>query len=167
MLKIYDQNKNPAGYITKYKDLCVESDLSTGDKSLSFTYCARKTKNISSEYYVETQDDRYVVKEIGISSDGYPEYACKLDLEDLEAFMHSSFVEEKKTLVDMARLALVGTGWTVKTDISDDKIRSVAALKATPYTILGKIRDAWMCEMQFDTKNKVVCFREKEPADHS
>lgn len=161
MLKIYDQNKNPAGYIANYKDLSVESDLSTGDKLLSFTYCDRKPKNISSEYYIETEDDRFVVKETGISSDGYPEYTCKLDLEDLEAFMHSSFVAEKRSLTDAAKLALAGTGWTVSTDIPEDKIRSAAACKATPYTVLGKIRDAWMCEMQFDTKNKTVCFREK------
>ena len=161
MLKIYDQNKNPAGYISKYKDACVESDLETGDKSLSFTYCARKSKNIQNEYYIETKDDRYVVKETGISSDGFPEYQCKLDLEDLESYMHSSFASENSSLLDAARLAVAGTGWKVKSGIAADKIRKVAALKATPYTILGKIRDAWMCEMSFDTKNKAVCFSEK------
>ena len=161
MLKIYDQNKNPAGYISKYKDACVESDLETGDKSLSFTYCARKSKNIQNEYYIETKDDRYVVKETGISSDGFPEYQCKLDLEDLESYMHSSFASENSSLLDAARLAVAGTGWKVKSEIAADKIRKVAALKATPYTILGKIRDAWMCEMSFDTKNKAVCFSEK------
>ncbi len=161
MLKIYDQNKNPAGYISKYKDACVESDLETGDKSLSFTYCARKSKNIQNEYYIETKDDRYVVKETGISSDGFPEYQCKLDLEDLESYMHSRFASENSSLLDAARLAVAGTGWKVKSEIAADKIRKVAALKATPYTILGKIRDAWMCEMSFDTKNKTVCFSEK------
>ena len=159
MLKIYDQNKNPLGYIIKYSDdLCVESDLSNGDKSLSFTYLAKKPKDIRNEYYVETQTDRYVVKEVGSSSDGFPEYKCQLDLEDLEADMFESFSALNVKLEDAAKLALAGTGWTVRTDIT--KIRSVATLKATPLTILGKIRDAWMCEIRYDNKNKVVYFRE-------
>ena len=161
MLKIYDQNKNPAGYISKYKDVCIESDLSTGDKALSFTYCARKAKNIQNEYYVETKDDRYVVKETGISSDGFPEYQCKLDLEDLESYMHGNFISQGNSLLDAARLAVAGTGWRVQSNIAADKVRNVGVLKATPYTVLGKIRDAWMCEMQFDTKNKIVYFSER------
>ena len=34
-------------------------------------------------------------------------------------------------------------------------------MKVTPLSALGKVRDAWMCEMRFDTKNKVVYFRER------
>lgn len=159
MLKIYDQNKIPLGYITKYKDLCIESDLSNGDKSLSFTYLARKGKEIQNEYYVETQTDRYVVKEISITSDGFPEYRCQLDLEELEADMFESFSALKCELKDAANLALAGTGWTVNTDIT--KVRSVATMKATPLTILGKIKDAWMCEIRYDNKNQVVYFRDQ------
>lgn len=159
MLKVYDQNKNLTGYITKIKDLCIESDLSSGDKTLSFEYCAKKGKEVKNEYYIETKTDRYVVKDVDLSSDGYPSYQCQLDLEDLESCMHEKFSATNSTLTDVARLALAGTGWTVETDI--DKKRSVSAMKATPFTILGRILDAWMCEMKFDTKKKVVHFREK------
>ena len=159
VLKIYDSNKNALGYIIKYRDLEIESELSTGDKSLSFVYLAKKAKDIQNEYYVENQTDRYVVKEAGISTDGFPEFHCQLDLEDLEADMFESFSALECSLEDAANLALAGTGWTVDTDIT--KLRSVATLKATPLTILGKIRDAWMCEMKFDNKNKVVYFREQ------
>lgn len=159
MLKIFDQHKNPLGYITKYTDLCIESDLSTGDKSLSFTYRAKRGKGIQNEFYVETKEDRYVVKEVGVSSDDFPSYTCQLDLEDLEAEMLETFSAIDATLTDAANLALAGTGWTVDTDIT--KMRSVATMKVTPLSALGKIKDAWMCEMRFDTKNKVVYFREQ------
>lgn len=160
MLKLYDQNKNPLGYIMKYcDDLCIESDLSNGDKSLSFTYLAKNPKDIKNEYYIETKDDRYVVKEVGVSSDGFPEFKCQLDLEDLEADMFENFSAMNCTLEDAANLALAGTGWTVNTEIT--KLRSVATMKATPLTILGKIRDAWMCEIQYDNKNKIVYFKNK------
>lgn len=160
MLKLYDQNKNPLGYIMKYgDDLCIESDLSNGDKSLSFTYLAKNPKDIKNEYYIETKDDRYVVKEVGVSSNGFPEFKCQLDLEDLEADMFENFSAMNCTLEDAANLALAGTGWTVNTEIA--KLRSVATMKATPLTILGKIRDAWMCEIQYDNKNKIVYFKNK------
>lgn len=159
MLKIFDQHKKPLGYIVKYTDLCIESDLSTGDKTLSFTYRAKKGLDIRNEFYVETKEDRYVVKEVGVSSDDFPTYTCQLDLEDLEAEMLETFSAIDATLTDAANLALAGTGWTVDTDIT--KMRSVATMKVTPLSALGKIKDAWMCEMRFDVKNKVVYFREQ------
>ena len=159
MLRVYDQNKQQIGYIAKYKDLCIESDLLSGDKSLSFTYCDRNSKQIRNEYYIETEKDRYVVKDVDLSSDNYPAFQCQLDLEDLEAYMLEAFSAMNTTLTDAARLALAGTGWVVDTDI--EKIRSVAALKVTPLMALQKIRDAWMCEIQFDTKKKTVYFKEQ------
>ena len=159
MLKIFDQNKNPLGYIAKYCDLCIERELSNGDKNLSFEYRASKAKKIQNEYYVETKDDRFVVKEVGKSTDGFPTFVCQLDLEDLEAEILETFSATDVTLTDAANLALAGTGWTVDTDIT--KKRSVATMKVTPLSALGKVRDAWMCEMRFDTKNKVVYFREQ------
>ena len=62
MLKIYDTNHNAIGHIVKYKDLKVASDVTTGDQTLSFTYMARHHE-ICEEYYIETQDAEYVVKE--------------------------------------------------------------------------------------------------------
>ena len=66
MLKIYDTNHNAIGHIVKYKDLKVASDVTTGDQTLSFTYMARHHE-ICEEYYIETQDAEYVVKEKSVS----------------------------------------------------------------------------------------------------
>ena len=70
MLKIYDTNHNAIGHIVKYKDLKVASDVTTGDQTLSFTYMARHHE-ICEEYYIETQDAEYVVKEKSVSTDGF------------------------------------------------------------------------------------------------
>ena len=68
MLKIYDTNHNAIGHIFKYKDLMIESDAATGEKTLSFTYLARYHE-ICEEYYIEDQDDEYVIKEKSVSTD--------------------------------------------------------------------------------------------------
>lgn len=159
MLKIYDQNKNFAGYITEYLDMCIVKELETGDETMSFTLGSYDASVLQNEYYIETEDQVYVVKSVDISSKGYPEYECQLDLEELESYEHESFAALNVSLQDAANLAVAGTGWTISTDV--DKIRSVGTLKATPYDVLDKIKDAWMCEMSFDTKNKVVTFKEE------
>lgn len=158
MLKVYDQNKKFIGHISKYKDLRIEKDLSSGDRTAVFTYCRKKTR-IQNEGYIQTEEDWFVVKEIGTSSDGFPEIHCQLDLEDLEAYTIANFVADKTDLASAAQAAITGTGWTVETDIQ--KIRSVAVIRADPLEILKKIRDAWMCEIEFDTKKKVVRFKEQ------
>lgn len=158
MLKVYDQNRKFIGHISKYKDLCIEKDLSSGDRTAVFTYCRKKTR-IQNEGYIQTEEDWFVVKEIGVSSDGFPEIHCQLDLEDLEAYTIANFVADKTDLASAAQAAITGTGWTVETDIQ--KIRSVAVIRADPLKILKKIRDAWMCEIEFDTKKKVVRFKEQ------
>ncbi|MFR6466267.1 MAG: hypothetical protein ACLUO5_02800 [Ruminococcus sp.] len=84
MLKIYDTNHNAIGHIVKYKDLKVASDVTTGDQTLSFTYMARHHE-ICEEYYIETQDAEYVVKEKSVSTDGFLSFVAVLNLEELEA----------------------------------------------------------------------------------
>lgn len=159
MLKIYDQNKIFAGYISEYLDLCIEKELESGDQTLTFSLGSWDASILNNEYYVETEDAVYVVKSVDVSSKGFPEYECNLDLEELESYEHESFVALNSSIQDAANLAIAGTGWTVETDIT--KIRSVGALKVTPYDALSKIKDAWMCEMAFDTKNKIVTLKDK------
>lgn len=157
MLKLYTSGKEFAGYITKYKDLCIESALESGDKSLSFTYLG-PPGDIQNEEYIETRTDRFVVKEVtpGIHNTSI---RCQLDLEALEAGMFTQFTAKDKTCAEAAALAVVNTGWRVS--VSQDlaaKKRSVQTFKATPLTCLGKIRDAFMCELRFDSLQQIVYF---------
>ena len=157
MLKLYSSGKEFAGYLTEYKNLCIESDLSSGDKSLSFEYLGNPA-DIANEEYIETKTDRYVVKEITPGVNG-TQVRCQLDLEALEAGMFQQFTAKDKTCAQAAALALVNTGWRVS--VAEDlaaKIRSVQTFRATPLTCLGKIRDAFMCELRFDSLQQIVYF---------
>ena len=164
MLKLYSSGKEFAGYLTDYKNLCIESDLSSGDKSLSFEYLGNPA-DIENEQYIETKTDRYVVKEITPGVAG-TQVRCQLDLEALEAGMFQQFTAKDKTCAQAAALALVNTGWRVS--VAEDlaaKIRSVQTFRATPLTCLGKIRDAFMCELRFDSLQQIVYFASEFGAD--
>ena len=136
MLKIYDTNHNAIGHIVKYKDLKVASDVTTGDQTLSFTYMARHHE-ICEEYYIETQDAEYVVKEKSVSTDGFLSFVAVLNLEELEAKPWSSFGITDSTIEDAAKLALAGSGWTVG-ECTVTKKRNAGILQTNTLGVIQK-----------------------------
>ena len=166
MFKLYNAEKQFIRNVSDiaYTELKKESMLSNGDKQLSFQYFGKYT-DILPEYYVETEDDRYVVKEVRPQLSAV-EYVCKLDLEALEAFTVPQFTAKDKTIFLAANQALLSTGWTCSVDQGiASKVRSVQQFNKTPYELLLKIRDAFMCEISFDSINKVVSFAETLGSD--
>lgn len=157
MLKHYDLNKQYLGNIYNYTDDVIVSELATGDKTLTFSY--RGKSELQCEEYVATDNQRYVIKEATPGNDGTVEYVCQLDLEPLEGSVFEIFTAANKTVTEAANLALTGTGWRVSTDIT--KKRAVQCMKKTPLEILYLIRDAFMCEIRFDSLNKIVYFAEQ------
>lgn len=163
MLKLYNASGGFVRMIsdTDYTDLNIVSTLKDGDKQLSFTYLNRPS-TLQNEGYVLTDTDRYVIKELRPARRS-TQVVCKLDLEALEKDMFQQFTAANKTVAQMAALALVGTGWTVNCNMT--KKRSVQCYKKTPLDILYKITEAFMCELSFDTINKVVTFAEQLGSD--
>ena len=120
VLKIYDKTHNLIGYIRKIRDVCTESTLEDGSETLSFTYLAQY-HNLDTEYYVETADGEYVIKEISESSDGFPEFIAVQNREELWAKDYKSFSVTDSTIYDAARLACSGTGWVINVPDEDSE----------------------------------------------
>ena len=163
MIKLLNLNKTVVRYLPKYRDLSVTEELKTGDQTLTFTLLEHNPSDIANEWYIETADARYVIKETEKTMDDYPSYTCQLDLEDLEQTMFEQFTAANKTAAQAAALAIAGTGWTVTSTMT--KKRSVQSFKLTPLQALGKIRDAFMCDLWFDSLNKVVHLEEQRGED--
>ena len=156
-LKLYTRNKNPVRTLSSgidYKDLQIIYDHTAPDETMSFTILGPKVpEDIEPEGYIETESQIYVIKEI---SDH--QITAQLCLEELEAYTLDTFTAVDQTITAAASAALKGTGWTAESSIS--RVRSVQTFKKQPLEVIKKIRDAWMCEMQFDTKNRTVIFGE-------
>ena len=163
MIKLLNLNKTVVRYLPKYRDLSVTEELKTGDQTLTFTLLEHNPSDIANEWYIETADARYVIKETEKTMDDYPSYTCQLDLEDLEQTMFEQFTAANKTAAQAAALAIAGTGWTVTSTMT--KKRSVQSFKLTPLQALGKIRDAFMCDLWFDSLNRVVHLEEERGED--
>lgn len=163
MLKIFNQNHAPIGYIQKYTDLKRESVLSTGEKTLSFTYLSN-THELDCEYYIQDKTDEYVVKEIRESTDGYPQITAVMNVEELEGKAWKTFLVRDSTPEEAANLALAGTGWRVA-GCSIDKRRNMGLTNVSTKIILQKICAVFLCEMTLDSKNKTVSFFEQAGKD--
>lgn len=159
MLKLYNTAKDMVCYLTNYKNLCIETDLDSADKTLTFTHMT--PSDLKNEYYVEDGKDRYVIKELHPGENG-TDVVCQLDLEVLEADAMDRFTAENATIQTMTAAALTGTGWTAVIDSGIAlKQRSVQAFNIRPRQILEKIRDAFMCELYYDSINMYVYFMEE------
>ena len=99
MLKILDRNKNIIKGLDRYEDLKIEKKLGLDDRSLGLTVLLDDLNGIVNEGYIETEDDRYVVKEVSPSSNGKATIFCQLDLETLEGKTFLKFESVEQRLV--------------------------------------------------------------------
>lgn len=170
LLKVYDKTHKLIGYIRKIRDLCIESSVDDGSETLSFTYLAQY-HSLDTEYYVETADGEYVIKELSESSDGFPEFVAVQNREELWAKDYKSFSVKNSTIYDAARLACAGTGWIVHVPEEDDpeyigKVRNAGMLDVNNADdVLQKLCTAFMVEIRYDSKNKQIFFYEKRGED--
>lgn len=155
MLKIYDQDHNQLGMLTRYKDLKIESVLDSGDRTLSFTVLDPDEMFLKNEYYVRTRSDEYVVKKISHKSWSDMTVTCLLNLEGLQGNPFSSFAVSDKTIAEAAELALQDTGWRLGM-CNVAKVRSAGMVNCNSLEVINNLCTAYMCECSFDTLNKVV-----------
>lgn len=160
MLKIYDQNHNQLGMLTRYKDPKEESELSSADKTLSFTVLDPDEIRLKNEYYVRTQTDEYVIKKISHKSGSNMSVTCLLNLEGLQGNPFFEFSVTSKTLQEAAALALEGTGWEVgECDVT--KIRNAGMINCNSLQVIENLCLAYMCDHSFDSIHKKVNFYQK------
>lgn len=163
MLKIYDKDHNAIGHIVKYKDCKIESEVDTGDKTLSFTYLA-KHHNLTNEMYVRMKEDEYVIKEVPATTGSFPQIVAVLNLEELQKDMWQTFSVTDTTIDEAVRPVLAGTGWTVGyCDVT--KKRNAGMMQVSSLDVIRNLCMAFMCEPVFDTIQKTVSFYARRGED--
>lgn len=163
MLQLYDLNKAKIRGLKKYKDLCVESVLATGDKTLSFLYPARLCKEVVEEGYIRTKTDEFVIKEIQDSGE-YKSIKAILNVEELEGKTIESFEAVEVTIGESIRLALAGTGWTLG-ECNVTKRRTIRKTNSSSFEIIEEAKKVYRVEFKFDTINKTIDIFEKLGSD--
>lgn len=159
MFKIYDTENNFVKLIDRCKDARIVSDLETGTKTLSFQlpvsdeYLAA----IGEEYYIETADYRYVVKEINMNRGSFFEVYTKADLEALKMAIIPVFDVIDMNIEGAMARALENTGWTLQYNASYQNLVEYHLSKTTPFEMIELIRKDFDLEVFYDSKEKKVC----------
>ncbi|HAY3874614.1 TPA: hypothetical protein JRS27_004806 [Escherichia coli] len=163
MLQLYDLNKVKIKGLRLYKDMNIESVLSSGDKTLSFLYPSRLSKDIKEECYIRTKKDEFVVKEISTNGE-WNSIKATLNVEALEGQAWEHFDTTEKTISECLTLAVAGTGWTVQVN-GVTKRRTIRKTNCSTWDIIQQAKKTYLVEIEFDTINKVVKVAEKLGTD--
>lgn len=165
MLQLRDLNNEKIEGLTKYRDLKIESTLSTGDKVLSFVHPRKFSSNIIEERYIETKEDIFVIKQIDKKSDIDINVTCSLNVEELENMLET-FVSVGDTIESCINSVLNGTGWSVNVESSiNKKRRTIRKTNSSVWDILQEIKKTYNVEIKFDTINKRVIVKEQLGSD--
>lgn len=155
MLRILDKNKAPLMGLIDYKDLCVESVLELGDKTLSFSVPSVLQVPVVLEGYVETKEDRYVIKETNKSTDGSVKVVAQLDIEGLEGNAFRKFESEEQTIKAALQLAFAGSGWAIG-DCEITKKRTIRMTNTNAVEILKQAIKTYRAEIKIDSKKQLI-----------
>ncbi|PWX02341.1 hypothetical protein CYK75_02615 [Clostridium perfringens] len=156
MIELRDKDKNRVAGLVDYENLCIESVLESGDKTLSFYY-PKKGKyydEIVEEGYIITKKDEFVVKARELDED-YTKFECSLNLEELEGTIFDRFESVEQTITSALNLAIVGTGWTVK-DNTLKKRRTVRCTNKSSLEIVREIKKVYRVDIVFNTLGKQI-----------
>ncbi|CEK34134.1 phage minor structural protein,phage minor structural protein, N-terminal region,Prophage endopeptidase tail [[Clostridium] sordellii] len=156
MLNLSGKDKNKIAGLVDYKDLYIEKDLASGDKTLAFLYpkTSKFYSDIEEECYITTKEDEFIIKEKNVQND-YTEFKCILNLEDLDGKPWERYASEEQTIDKALALALAGTGWIVG-NCSLKKKRTVRATNVSSLDIIQQIRKTYRCDLIFNTLTKTI-----------
>ena len=155
MLRILDKNKTPLMGLADYKDLCIESVLELDDKTLSFSIPSVLQIPIVLEGYIETKEDRFVIKEATKGTDGSTKVVAQLDIEGLEGNAFRKFESEEQTIKAALQLAFAGSGWTVG-ECEITKKRTSRMTNTNAVEILKQAIKTYRAEIKIDSKKQLV-----------
>jgi phage minor structural protein len=157
-MQIYDVDKKRIAVIEDPEDTEIIKTLSSGDKSISFSY-PKNGKSIGAlrvENYIRTKTDEYVLKKIE-TGDKKNKYVATLNVEELQSKEYLyGFASETQTARACLEFAFEGTGWTVgRCELT--KRRTVDIEETTnAWKILQEVLDTYRCECVIHSLQKSV-----------
>lgn len=157
MIKIYDTNNHFLSLLdAELRDIFTTDSLKTGQRMLCFQIpCVDEyIEYINEEYYIETEDYRYIIKEIKSDDNQFITVYCSADIESIKGRVFLYFDCYDKNLQQGYEYCLSGTDWSVVYHSNNKTKITYQEAKVSAYDMIRKIADDYDQELWFDTKNK-------------
>lgn len=165
-LRIYDTEHNFVSFIdSNVKDLCIESELEKGYRTMSFSISPDKAEGIVEEGYIQTEDYEYVIKEFNKENNNYYFVYADASIEELQKTPLRNFASLTQTAEHTIELAIGGLRWAVVDYTEGIKKRTVRMQNGTVYDVIDGCRSVFNVEIEFDTMNKLIKIYDKMGTD--
>lgn len=153
MIRAYSPNRSTSFYITQRKNFKIESELESGDGTLSLSV-PDNTYLLACEGYLRAEGQEYVIKEISPARTGFRDVTAILNFEDLEGKLYRTY-EKKATAAEHITEAVKDTGWSVR--CADGGLSlTISAEKTNAKKIIEQVCEIFGMEVRYDTVNKVL-----------
>lgn len=158
MIKIYNTENEFFDYCDVMKDSYTEERLDKGFKVLCFKVpCLEKYITLfQEEYYVETEDYNYIIKEINFEGNDFFEVYCYPDIEDIAGAAFQIFDSFEKTVKASYEYCLKDTPWVVEYYSTDKSLATYQLSNTNGLDMIYQIAEEYVQELWFDTKNKIL-----------
>lgn len=159
MLKLLNAQRQVMPPVTIYTELKVERVLNYDDRTLSFSIpIPAMPAEMKLENYIQTKADEYVIKQININNGNY-DITAQLNIDELEGTHFDTFSTTEQTVEQTMNLALAGTGWLCKCDLT--KKRTIKKTNTSTWEVIKQIVKTYRVDPIIDSLNKVITFVEK------
>ena len=164
MIKIYDTNHKFLALLDSFcKDINIIDTLSLGIRELCF-YVPCKDEYldiIQEEYYVETLDYNFIIKEIDMKDNSFISVRCGPNIEHLQGRLFQYFDCFEQSLKQAYEYCLQDTGWIVEYNSNNKTIVTYQLAWKNSFEMIKSIAKNHNQEYWFDTKNKILKIYDK------
>lgn len=164
-LQLYNRSHEKVAGLAVAKAAQIESVLSTGDKTLSFSYPLNQAAGLINEAYLRTETDEFVIKEVlPDSTNAWVSVKAVLNVETLQGQCWPKFESVEQKIGDSLTLAIAGTGWTIGS-CTVTKRRTIRKTGCSTWEIISQARKTYNCDIWFDSLEKKIHIAEKRGQD--
>lgn len=164
-LQLYNRSHEKVAGLAVAKAAQIESVLSTGDKTLSFSYPLNQAAGLVNEAYLRTETDEFVIKEVlPDSTNAWVSVKAVLNVEALQGQCWPKFESVEQKIDDSLTLAIAGTGWTIGS-CTVTKRRTIRKTGCSTWEIISQAKKTYNCDIWFDSLEKKIHIAEKRGED--
>lgn len=158
MFKVYDSNNNFLKMISATKGTRIEQTLETGLKTLSLKLPLKQEymSVIDYEGYIETTQDRFIIKQINYAQNVTFEVYCKADIEELKYNLVPIYDVIDINVKTALERAITGTNWSIEYNSNISNAVEYKLMNQTSYDIIKLIKEDFNLDILYDTKNKKI-----------
>lgn len=158
MIKLLNTNNQVLHLLTQVKDFYIESELATADKLMSFRIpkSDKACADLRMEYYLQTETDEFVIKEINSQDKLFYEVYGKPNVEELKGKQFVSYESINAPISVVMGEILNGLSWDFQLVSISPKNRTIRGEFVSVYDIIIDCANTYGVEIEFDTIGKTI-----------